>query len=117
MSAQRFHPARLATAVLAGLVSTGMPASARRGDDAMQAIADVVLIESECREIDVDYDRLFGFAERNGIAPADIMPAGARRRAFQADYDRRASEMPTERLCIDLAAEREATVPGVFLQR
>lgn len=83
----------------------------------MQALADIVLIESRCRQLAVDYGRLFAFAERNGIRPVEVMPAGGRRAAFEAAYQRRARETKDERLCGDLAAERDATVPGVFTSR
>ena len=85
--------------------------------DALQVLADVVLIESECRQINVDYGELFRFAERNGIRPVDIMPLGERRPAFDAAYRQRAQEMRGERLCIDLVAQRETLLPGVFTQR
>ncbi len=86
-------------------------------EDAMQVLADVVLIEAECRRFNVDYGKLFAFAERNGIHPVDIMPLGERRAAFDAAYRRRARDAKGERLCGVLAEERDDTVPGVLLPR
>lgn len=86
-------------------------------DDALQVLADVVLIEAECRALNVDYGKLFAFAERNGIRPVDIMPLGERRAAFDAAYQRRAREVRGDRLCGALAQERDAVIPGVFTAR
>ncbi len=83
----------------------------------MQTVADVVLVEAQCREYNVDYAKLFAFAERNGLHAVDIMPAGPRRSAFDAAYHRRARQMTPQQLCTDLAADREATIPGVLTQR
>lgn len=87
------------------------------GDDALQVLADIVLIESECRAFNVDYGKLFAFAERNGIRPVEIMPLGERRAAFDAAYRRRARETQADRLCGALAQERDAMIPGVFTTR
>ncbi len=73
----------------------------------MQVLADVVLIEAECRQFNVDYGRLFAFAERNGIRPVEIMPLGERRAAFDAAYRRRARDTRGDRLCGALAEERD----------
>lgn len=113
---------RRGLAVAVTVLSLNAPITTARSaspaaSDALQVIADIVLIESECRQIDVDYGALFKFAERNGIRPVDIMPTGEHRAAFEAAYDWRSRAMRTEGLCIDLAAEREVTVPGVFSQR
>ena len=97
--------------------SAGQPRPPAIADDALQVLADVVLIESECRQINVDYGKLFAYAERNGIRPVEIMPMGERRAAFDADYRRRARETQGDRLCGALAEERDAIVPGVFTAR
>ena len=86
-------------------------------DDALQVLADVVLIESECRELGVDYGKLFAYAESNGIRPVEIMPLGERRAAFDAATRRRAREMQGDRLCGALAQGRDAVIPGVFTAR
>lgn len=94
----------------------GQPRAAREAD-ALQQVADVVLIESECRTLNVDYAALFAFAERNGIDPLEIMPAGQRRAAFDAAYRRRAHDVKGPALCGTLAADRAAAIPGVFTPR
>ncbi len=91
--------------------------SAAIGDDPLQILADVVLIEAQCRRFTVDYGKLFAFADRNGIRPVEIMPTGSRRPAFDLAYKRRARERQGDALCIDLAADRAAVIPGVFLPR
>lgn len=85
--------------------------------ETIQTMADVVLVEAECRAFNVDYAKLFAFAERNGIHAVDIMPTGTRRSAFDAAYRRRARQMPLQQLCTDLAADRDAVIPGVLTQR
>ena len=86
-------------------------------DEPLQILADVVLIEAQCRRFTVDYGRLFAFAEQNGIRPVEIMPSGARRAAFDAAYRRRARERQGDGLCVDLAADRAAAIPSVFKPR
>ena len=111
-----------AFAALAILSACPPAASAGQADapaveDALQAVADVVLIESQCRQFNVDYDKLFAFAERNGIRPVTILPTGERRAAFDAAYRRRARLVHGDQLCGDLAAARDATIPGVLTAR
>ncbi|RYC32879.1 hypothetical protein D3273_05270 [Lichenibacterium minor] len=97
--------------------SAGQPRPVAEADDPLQVLADVVLIESDCRQFNVDYGRLFAYAERNGIRPVDIMPFGERRAAFDADYRRRARDTQGSRLCGALAQDRDALIPGVFTAR
>lgn len=87
------------------------------GDDPLQVLADVVLIETRCRTLTVDYGRLFAFAESNGIPAVEIMPTGPRRAAFEAAYKARAREAGTDQLCGPLAADRAALIPGLFSAR
>jgi hypothetical protein len=94
----------------------GGAASVRKAE-ALQEIADIVLIESECRAFTVDYGALFAFAERNGIDPLEIMPTGPRRPAFDAALRRRARAMKGAALCGAFAAEREAAFPGILMAR
>lgn len=106
-----------------GAVSLSIPAAAAgqvrlpAENDPLQVVADVVLIESQCRQLGVDYGRLFAFAASNGIRPVDILPTGERRAAFDAASRRRAREMRGDALCTDLASERDAVIPGVFTAR
>ncbi len=85
--------------------------------DTIQTVADVVLVEAQCRQFNVDYAKLFAFAEQNGIHAVDIMPTGVRRSAFESAYQRRARQMTPQQLCTDLAADRDAVIPGVLTQR
>ena len=86
-------------------------------DDAVQVLADAVLIESGCGQINVDYGKLFAYAERHGVDPVDVMPLGGRRSAFDAAYRRRARDVQGDALCGTLAGEIAATIPGVFTAR
>ena len=85
--------------------------------DTIQTVADIVLVEAQCRQFNVDYAKLFAYAEQNGIHAIDILPTGARRSAYDAAYQRRARQMTPQELCTDLAADRDATIPGVLTQR
>ena len=125
MSADR-APFGLWAAVAAGLgvaaawlpgASAAGQAKAHAAEAAIQTLADVVLIESQCRRFTVDYGKLFAFAEQNGIRPTDILPTGARRAAFEDALRGRARERPGDDLCVDLAADRAAAIPGVFKPR
>ena len=107
---------------IAALAFRLLPASAAQvtptaDRDAIQTFADVVLVEAECRAFDVDYAKLFAFAERNGLRATDLMPTGARRSAFDAAFQRRARQMPRQLVCTDLATDRDADIPGVLTQR
>ncbi len=86
-------------------------------DDPVQVLADAVLIESSCGQINVDYGKLFAYAERHGIDPVDVMPFGGRRSAFDAATRRRTRDAQGDALCGTLAAEVAATIPGVFTAR
>ena len=110
------------TAGLAALTFWLAPASAAQvttaaDRDTIQTVADIVLVEAQCRDFAVDYAKLFAFAERNGIHAVDIMPTGSRRSAFDAAYQRRARQTTPQQLCTDLAADRDATIPGVLTPR
>ena len=120
----RFGLAAAASAGLGLLAAWLAPASAGQGrdreprqDDALQVLADVVLIEARCRTLNVDYGRLFGFAESQGLDPVDVMPTGARRAAFEAVTRSRERQMGTDQLCGPLAADRAALIPGLFSPR
>ena len=89
----------------------------RGDDDPLQVLADVVLIETRCRTLTVDYGRLFAYAEGAGIAPPDIMPTGPRRPAFEAALRGRTRDASTDQLCGPLAADRAARIPGLFSPR
>ncbi len=112
-----------AVAVSLGAAAAWLPGAAASQakspviDEPLQILADVVLIEAQCRRFAVDYGRLFAFAEENGIRPVEIMPMGVRRPAFDAAYRHRARERQGDILCVDLAADRAAVIPGVFLPR
>ena len=121
----RRPPAPAAIVVAAGLAGLALgfgPAwvaetRAAPAHDAMQVMADIVLIESRCGGLNIDYGKAFAFLQKNGIDPADIMPTGPRRPAFDADYRRRSASTDDGALCADLAAQRQADIPGVFLSR
>ena len=85
--------------------------------EALQVLADVVLVESRCGTLNVDYGKLFAYAEAHGIRPVDIMPTGERRAAFDAATRKRIDDLPPARLCSDLAADRDAVIPGIFTAR
>ena len=120
---RRAAPSTIAlAAVLVGLALRFGPAwvaetSAAPANDAMQVMADIVLIESRCSGLNVDYAKAFAYLQRNGIDPTDVMPTGPRRAAFEADYRRRSALTDDGALCADLAAQRAAEIPGIFIRR
>ena len=97
--------------------SASQPRPPVEADDPIQILADAVLVESECGQINLDYGRLFAFAERRGVRPVDIMPLGDRRASFDAAYRRRARDTKGDDLCGTLAGAIEATIPGVLTAR
>ena len=116
------HVPRRGAGVVAGLGALALwllPAMAAQvttapDRDTIQTVADIVLVEAQCRRFNVDYAKLFAYAERNGLHAVDILPTGARRSAFDAAYQR---QMTPQQLCTDLAADRDASIPGVLTQR
>ena len=126
----RLRLRRGATATLLGLGLAGWLPAAVAGQatttgqgrpaidaEALQVLADVVLVESRCGTLNADYGKLFAYAEAHGIRPVEIMPTGERRAAFEAATRRRIAETPPARLCSDLAADRDAVIPGIFTAR
>ncbi len=109
--------AGLAVLILRLLPAVAAQVTTSADRDIIQTVADIVLVEAECREYTVDYAKLFAYAEQNNIHTVDILPTGARRSAFDAAYQRRARQMPRQRICTDLAGDRNATIPGVLTQR
>jgi hypothetical protein len=97
--------------------SAGQPRDTAPPDATLQVLADAVLVESKCGQLNVDYGKLFAFAERNGIRPVDILPLGERRAAFDAAFRRRALDVEGDRLCGALAQSLDATIPGLFTSR
>ena len=111
--------AALLGAGLAGWLPAAVAGQGRAAIDAeaLQVMADVVLVESRCGTLNVDYGKLFAYAETHGIRPIEIMPTGERRAAFEAATRKRVAEMPPARLCSELAADRDAVIPGIFTAR
>ena len=116
---RRAAAAALLGAGLAGWLPAAVAGQGRAAVDAeaLQVLADVVLVESRCGTLNVDYGKLFAYAETHGIRPVEIMPTGERRAAFEAATRKRIADTPPARLCSDLAAERDAVIPGVFTAR
>lgn len=84
---------------------------------AMQLLADVTLIDSECRNLNAVFGMAFRYAEERGIHMTDVMPMGARRAEFQAAYDRRLEATAHEDLCGSLARQYDEEFPGLFTLR
>ena len=90
------------------------PATPREA--AIQRLADVTLIDLQCRGVTVMFGTAFRMAASEGLNVADVMPGGPLRARFDADMRRRTVETPQEELCGALAKDYATAVPGLVLQ-
>jgi hypothetical protein len=103
-----------ALASAAGLATdSAAPPSA----DAIQMLADVTLIDGECRDVTVDFGRAFHAAAAMGLRAVDVMPTGTLRPAFEAAARSRFAKTSHEDLCGDLARSYGERVPGLLRAR
>ena len=107
--------------LLAGLAcaSSSVPAAASSASQsqAIEVLADVTLIDAQCRTLNATFGMAFSYAEAHGVHATDIMPLGTRRAEFQAAYDRRAKATPHDELCGSLAHQYDQEFPGLFTAR
>jgi hypothetical protein len=82
----------------------------------IQAIADIIAIQTSCRNLDVSPGYAFHYGERNGLRMVDIMPGGRRRREFDEAFAKSSLIDPSE-LCSSVAAKYAAQLPGTIGQR
>ena len=94
--------------------SAPLPQSQTR---AIQVLADVTLVDSQCRKVNADFGVAFRYAEQQGVHPADVMPLGRHRTAFQAASDLRRDTTPLEELCGAFMLQYERDFPGLFADR
>ena len=84
---------------------------------AIQMLADVTLVDSQCKKVNANFGVAFGYAQEQGVHPADIMPLGRHRAEFQSASDRRLSTMPLNELCGSFTLQYERDFPGLFAER
>ena len=112
------RPRRLVLAALCcgSLASVGLAAGDAPPDvaDAVQLLADVTLIDGECRNVAVNFGQAFQAALAMGLRASEVMPTGGRRPAFEAAMRSRFAATPHEDLCESLAKGYAARVPGVI---
>ena len=85
--------------------------------DPVQMLADVTLIDAQCRSMNASFGPVLRYAAEHGLHPVDIMPLGGRRAEFQAAYTRRLNTTSPEELCGQLARQYDQEFPGVFTAR
>lgn len=91
--------------------ATARPATPREA--AIQTLADVTLIDLQCRGATVIFGTAFKMAAAAGLDVADVLPGGPLRARFEADMRRRTSATPQEELCGALANAYASAVPGL----
>jgi hypothetical protein len=113
--------AAVRNASLAALLTLAGPLTARaaEADDstlspAIQMLADVALIDHECRNVGVVFGKAFQASETQGVPVLDVMPGGPLRPSFEAAYRLRFATASHEDLCGSVAARHAAEIPGLF---
>jgi hypothetical protein len=85
--------------------------------EAIQVLADVTLIDSQCRKVSADFGLAFRYAEEQGVRGVDVMPLGRRRASFDAASEHRLGTTPVAELCGSLLQRYVQNFPGLFAQR
>jgi hypothetical protein len=80
--------------------------------DAIQVLADLTAIDVDCRDLAVNFGVGFQYAEQLGLAPSSVMPAGARRPAFEAALHQTQSSYGAVIECGTLARHYSIALPG-----
>lgn len=83
---------------------------------AIQMLADVTLIDLQCRDLTVTFGTAFGRAAAEGLDVATVLPGEPLRPRFEAALRRRMAETPREQLCGTLAKDYAAAMPGLVSQ-
>jgi hypothetical protein len=91
---------------------TGQPASP--GPDPVQILADVTLIDAECRDVRVMFGAAIAAGEKLGLRFSDVMPTGPLRARFEADYRQRLADTTHDDLCVEVVQHYAAELPGLF---
>lgn len=113
-----FAAVGIALAILASASSSMTSAAGSTiQSQAIEFLADVTLIDAQCRSLNATFGMAFTYAEGRGVHATDIMPLGARRAEFQAAYDRRARSTPHDELCGSLARRYDQEFPGLLTAR
>ena len=117
-------PLRSRTLILAALIGARLSASSLAAataspppPDAIQMLADVTLLDGECRNVEVNFGRAFQAADAMGLRAVDVMPTGPYRAAFEAAARTRLSDTPHDDLCEAVARAYAARVPGILRLR
>lgn len=117
MASRSFTAPRVAglTLALACAAWPGCGAAKPRapGDGPIQMLADVTLIDLQCRELTVTFGPAFGSAAAQGLDVASVLP-GQPLRPRLVTALRRMAETPREELCGTLATTYAAAMPGLL---
>jgi hypothetical protein len=111
---------RSAPALAAALVLVALSGHPARSVDAdtlsglVQMLADVTLIDRECRNLETDFGPAFQTSERLGLPVADVMPGGQDRASFEAAMRDRVQTTSEDELCGAIAATYEEKLPGTI---
>ncbi len=111
------RPILLGAGLSAGLVPGVAPGAAgpsRPVTAAVQLLADVTLIDAQCRGVAVFFGSAFRIAAAQGLDVADVMPGSRLRRLFEAAMARRAAATSREELCGALATDYAAAMPDLM---
>jgi hypothetical protein len=82
--------------------------------DPVQILADVTLIDAECRDVRVMFGPAIAAGEKLGLRFSDILPTGPLRARFEADYRQRFAGTSHDDLCSAVVQHYAAELPGLF---
>ncbi len=104
----------------AALVLAAGPTGATPADDPavpvdpVQIVADVTLIDAECRNVRVAFGPAIGILSLAGIRLGDVLPKGSLRDRFEADYKNRFETTSHDDLCGEVVTRYGTKFPGLF---
>ena len=83
----------------------------------MQMIADAVVIDTDCRTMNIMYGAVFRYGEEHGVRENDILISGTLRQEFEDAMERRLATTPRDEICGMLQARFQEAFPDWFRPR
>lgn len=107
-------PVCLAAALLLAPAPTRAGEVAAGGEraDALEVLADLMLIDSACRDVTVNFGAVFRFAADQGVTAVAVLPGGAQRPAFERVLRERRANFGRDELCGEIADNYAEALPG-----
>ena len=120
MISSSMTPARIIGLGLLAIAGYGLHLGAARAvasktadlGDPIQVLADLTVIDDDCRDLAVDFGIGFRYAADQGLPAASILPTGRRRSAFETALRQTQSTLDDTVVCGALAHHYSVALPG-----